>query len=172
MLKVLIVGTRSRALELVDALEQQIIWGVDIVGLVDPDPRYMGMIIQDIPVIGTVKNIHQCLKENVIDEVIIAIPRSLLEDAEPIVMACEEEGITLRFMADIFNIQVANISLAQINDIPLLTMEPVSQDRQQLLAKRLMDLTLTIVSLPLIRPVFSIIALAKSGNRARPFLSS
>ena len=70
--------------------------------MVDPDPSLMGTSIQDIPVIGTVENIHQCLKENVIDEVIIAIPRSLLKDAEPIVMACEEEGITLRFMADIF----------------------------------------------------------------------
>ena len=51
------------------------IWGVEIVGFVDPDPSCLGQLIEGIPVIGTVANIHECLKENVVDEVIIAIPQ-------------------------------------------------------------------------------------------------
>src|SRR5690606_38726470 len=107
--------------------------GVVVVGFVDPDPSMVGSKVLGIPVIGTVDNIHDCLKNNVIDEVIIAISRSLLEDAEPIVIACEQEGIRLRFMADIFNVQVARISLSDIKGIPVLNMEPVAQDSQQLL---------------------------------------
>ncbi|MDD2466005.1 MAG: sugar transferase, partial [Desulfobulbus sp.] len=76
------------------------------------------------------------------------------------VMACEEEGIRLHFMADIFNVQVARISLSQVQGIPLLTMEPVSQDKQQLFAKRLFDLTLTIISLPALMIVFLLVAIA------------
>jgi exopolysaccharide biosynthesis polyprenyl glycosylphosphotransferase len=75
-------------------------------------------------------------------------------------MACEEEGVRLRFMADIFNVQVARISLTQIQGIPLLNMEPVSQDPQQLLAKRVFDLTLTILSIPFLIPLFIIVACA------------
>lgn len=159
-LRVLIVGTRSRAQDLVRALKKEVIWGVQVVGFIDPDPSCLGQEIQGVPVIGTVENMHDCLKNNVFDEVIVAIPRSLLDDAEPIVIACEEEGVRLRFMADVFNIQVARISLSQLQGIPLLTMEPVSQDPQQLFLKRLFDWTLTIISLPVLIPFFMVVALA------------
>ena len=159
-LRVLIVGTKNRAQELVQALQRQVAWGVHVVGFIDPDPSCLGQKIRGVPVIGTVENMHEVLKNNVFDEVIIAIPRSLLDDAEPIVQACEEEGVRLRFMADVFNVQMARISLAQVQGIPLLTMEPVSQDPRQLLAKRVFDLTLTILAIPVLVPLFALVAVA------------
>jgi exopolysaccharide biosynthesis polyprenyl glycosylphosphotransferase len=157
-LHVLIVGSRSRARDLYKALQEKIVWGVKVVGFVDPDPSRVGSEVLGIPIIGTVANIHECLKNNVIDEVIIAIPRSLLKDAEPIVIACEIEGIRLRFMADIFDIQVARLSLSEVKGIPLLNMEPVAQDSQQLLAKRVFDFTTTLLSIPFLAPIFCIVA--------------
>ncbi len=159
-LRVIIVGTKDRAQELFLTLQEQMIWGIEVVGFIDPDPSCMGKTIEGIPVIGTVANTKECLKNNVIDEVIIAISRSLLQDAEPIVKACEEEGIRVRFMADVFNVQVARISLSHIGKIPLLNMEAVSQDQQQLFAKRLFDLTLTIMAVPFLIPLFLLIAIA------------
>ncbi len=141
-------------------LKKQIVWGVEVVGFIDPDPHCLGLMVDGIPVIGTVESIGNCLKDNVVDEVVVAIPRSLLSDAEPIVRACEEEGIRLRFMADLFNVQVARVSLLQIGHIPLLTMEPVAQDSQQLFAKRIFDLVLTILSLPFLVPLFLLITIA------------
>jgi exopolysaccharide biosynthesis polyprenyl glycosylphosphotransferase len=95
-----------------------------------------------------------------VDEVIIAIPRSMLNDAEPIAFACEEEGIKLRFMADVFRLQVARISLALVGNLPLLTLEPVAQDKDILLIKRLFDFTVTLASMPVILPVMALIAIA------------
>ena len=159
-LRVLIVGSKSRAIDLYKALQEQMVWGVTVVGFVDPDPALTGSEVLGIPIIGTVENIHDCLKNNIIDEVIIAISRSLLEDAEPIAIACEEEGIRLRFMADIFNVRVARVSLSEVGSIPLLNMEPVAQDSQQLVAKRLLDVLCTVLALPLLVPIFLLTALA------------
>jgi len=158
--RVIIIGSQRRALELVDALKASSPFGVEIVGFIDPEPRFVGTRIEGIPVIGTVANTHECLKNNVVDEVIIAISRSLLTDAEPIVMACEEEGIKLRFMADVFNVSVARVSLSDVKGIPLLTMEPVARDPQQLLAKRIFDVTLTTLALPFLIPLFLVVAIA------------
>jgi exopolysaccharide biosynthesis polyprenyl glycosylphosphotransferase len=158
-LRVLIIGTGERAREMAQDLKKRAEWGINIVGHLDPDPRRVGADIDGAPVIGTVKNISECLKKNVVDEVIIAIPRSLLEDAEPIAHACEEEGIKLRFMADIFNVEVARISLTQVGSIPLLTMEPVAHDDGKLFAKRLFDLVVTTLSMPVVLPIMAIIAL-------------
>lgn len=158
-LKILIIGTQTRAKALVQALNKTI-HGIEIVGFLDPDPSKMGTTIFGRPVIGTVENTSDCLKNNVVDEVIIAISRNMLKDAEPIVLACEEEGIKLRFMADVFNVEVARVSLSQVSTIPLLTMEPVARDPQQLFAKRIFDLTLTIIFIPILIPIFLLIALA------------
>lgn len=159
-LRIIIVGTKDRALELLHTLKAQMVWGIEVVGFIDPDPSCLGTVIEGIPVIGSVETTEECLKNNVIDEVIIAISRSLLKDAEPIVKSCEEEGIRVRFMADIFNVQVAHISLSQVGGIPLLNMESVLQDKQQLIAKRIFDLSLTILAIPVLIPLFLLIAIA------------
>lgn len=158
-LNILIIGSRSRAIDLVKVLQAQVVWGINVIGFLDPDPNVRGTKILDIPVLGTVANIHEILKKNIVDEVIVAIPRSLLSDAELIAQACEEEGIRLRFMADLFNVKVARISLLQVEDIPLLTMEPVARDAQQILMKRMFDLVLVLCSLPIIIPLFLIVAI-------------
>ena len=100
-LRVLILGTGVRAREVARSLKELTEWGVEIVGHLDPDPARVGEKVDGAPVIGTVHNISECLKNNVVDEVIIAIPRFLLEDADPIAHACEQEGVKLRFMADL-----------------------------------------------------------------------
>jgi len=100
------------------------------------------------------------LKKHVIDEVIIAIPRSMLEDAEPIVIACEEEGFKLRFMADVFNVHVAKISLTMIGQIPLLTLESVAQDSLQLLFKRIFDFSVTLLAMPVVLPLLAVAGIA------------
>jgi exopolysaccharide biosynthesis polyprenyl glycosylphosphotransferase len=158
-LRVLIIGTRARARQLAIALRRRSAYGVEIVGFVDPDPNVHGADKECTPLLGTVANFSECLKENVVDEVIVAIPRSLIEDVEPIVVACEEEGITLRFMADVFNVQVARVTLAHIGSIPLLTMEPVAQDETQLFAKRVFDFILTACAMPFLLPIFALVAI-------------
>jgi exopolysaccharide biosynthesis polyprenyl glycosylphosphotransferase len=159
-LKVLIVGTGDRARFLAKQLKHHAELGFEIVGYLDPDPRQAGQTVEAIPVIGSVGNISECLKKHIIDEVIIAIPRSLLEDAEPIVQACEEEAIKLRFMADIFDLHVARISLHEIGKIPLLTLEPVAQDDTKLMFKRVFDFTITLFAMPFLLPIMTILAIA------------
>ena len=159
-LRIIIIGTRARASELARELKKRMDYGVQIVGFIDPDPACTEGDEECTPILATIDNINECLKKNVVDEVIIAIPRSMLEDVEPIVVACEEEGITLRFMANVFNVQVARMSLAHVGRIPLLTMEPISQDEGQLFAKRVFDFVLTATALPFLMPLFLLVAVA------------
>lgn len=159
-LHVIIIGTGERAREIASELRRQAEWGVEVVGHLDPDPKRVGQMIDNVPVLGTIDDISTCLKEYVVDEVIIAVTRSFLSDAEPIAYACEEEGIKLRFMADVFRLQVARVSLTQVGKIPLLTLEPVAQDRNKLFIKRLFDLVVTLASMPFFLPVILLVAIA------------
>lgn len=159
-LKVLIIGTGNRAIHLSRVLREKVEWGVDIVGYIDPKLDLVGTQILGVPVLGTVDDISNILKQHVIDEVLLAIPRTLIGDVESIAHACEEEGIKLRIMADLYDLEVARVSLMQLDTIPLLTLEPVALDEGKLFFKRLIDVVSVSLSLPLLLPLMACIALA------------
>jgi exopolysaccharide biosynthesis polyprenyl glycosylphosphotransferase len=160
LLKVLIIGSGERALYLSHILKDNAEWGIDIVGYLDIDPELVGKQVFEGKILGTVDDIHAILKHQVIDEVLVAIPRTLLADVDKIAQACEEEGVKFRFMADIFNLSAARITLARLGGIPLLTVETVALDESKLLLKRIIDFTLTFICMPLLLPLFALIALA------------
>jgi exopolysaccharide biosynthesis polyprenyl glycosylphosphotransferase len=159
-LNVIIIGTADRAAELSAKLSEQAEWGINVIGHLDPDPTRVGWEVRGAPVIGTIDDISKILKAHVVDEVVIAIPPSKLEDVEPIALACEEEGIKLQFMADVFNLQFARMRLTMVGSTPLLTLEPVAFDEIKLFIKRCFDFTVTLLSMPVILPIIAVCAIA------------
>jgi exopolysaccharide biosynthesis polyprenyl glycosylphosphotransferase len=158
--RVLIVGSGTRARRLAETLLRHSEWGIRIVGHLDPDPTRIGDRVLQSSVVGTVGDISSVLKGNVIDEVILAIPRAMISDVDKIARACEDEGVKLCLMADVFDVHPARIRLVTLGPIPLLTLEPVAQAESKVLVKRLMDLALVFLMVPLLLPVIGLIALA------------
>jgi len=169
-LKVLIIGTGDRAKSLSEGLRRESEWGIDIIGHLDPEGSRVGMKILGAPVLGTVDKISDVLRDNVVDEVILAIPRRMIEDVEEIGHACEEEGVKLRMMADVFDLKLARMQLVQLGRIPLLTLEPVAHDETKLLIKRAIDLVITCLILPFLLPIMGIIAIAIKFDSPGPVL--
>jgi exopolysaccharide biosynthesis polyprenyl glycosylphosphotransferase len=160
VLKVLIIGSGSRAKRLTDTLQTHSEWGVDIVGYLDPELKKTSRKVENSKVLGTIDDIGETLQNHVIDEVIMAIPRKMIDDVEEIVSACEEQGVKFRLMADIYDLNIARMKLVNLDDIPLLSFEPVAQDEVKLVVKRLIDLTLTIAAMPILIPILMITAIA------------
>jgi exopolysaccharide biosynthesis polyprenyl glycosylphosphotransferase len=164
----LIIGSGSRARRLAESLLRNADWGVHIVGYLDPDPARHGDHVLGASVVGTIDDITSIFRDHVIDEVVLAIPRSMIPDVEKIVRACEEEGIRFLLMADVFDVNVARLRLTHFSEIPLLTFEPVAQEEWALLAKRIMDLTLSVLMLPMLLPLMAVVAIAIRLDSAGP----
>jgi hypothetical protein len=130
----------------------------------------VGKSILGARVLGTLDEITPVLRDHVIDEVVLAIPRAMIGVAEKVVLACEEEGVKVRLMADLFEINVARMVLDEFDDVPLLTFEPVAQEEWKLLVKRALDLGLTLVMLPIVLPLMGVIALAIRRDSPGPAL--
>jgi len=159
-LQVLIIGTGNRAVRLSKALRQNSEWGLHIVGHLDTDESLVGTNVNGAEVLGVVDDISSVLKNHVIDEVILAIPRAMIPDVEKIAIACEEEGVRFRVMADVFDVQVARMELVEFAGLPLLTLHPVSRDEWKDLLKRVMDFVISAASLPVLLPLTAAIAIA------------
>ena len=57
----------------------------------------------------------------------------MFHEVENIVYACEEEGIKLSIMADLYDLQVARIGLRMVGNLPLLSLEPVALNEAKLI---------------------------------------
>lgn len=158
-LQVLIVGSGRRARLLGDQLQVHSEWGVHIVGYLDPTGKSAGRRMND-EILGHVNDIGRILRDNVVEDVIVALPRSMLGDVQKIIDACQEEGVRLRFMADFYEFEAARLRLTEIGGIPLLSFEPVARDEGALLAKRIFDLVVTLASMPIVLPLLLLIAVA------------
>ena len=159
-LKVLIIGTGNRAIRFANSLKLNSDWGLHIVGHLDPDPERIGQMVEGSPVLGSVEDISSVLKGHVIDEVVLAVPRAMIPDVDGIAHACEEEGVKLRMMADVFDVHVARMRLVDLGGIPLLTLEQVAHEEWKVLLKRIIDLAISIIAMPVLLPIMGIIAIA------------
>jgi len=159
-LRVLIIGSGRRAHHLAWQLEENTEWGLQVIGFLDPsDPEKYNRRRSD-KVLGHVSQISEILRTNVVEEIIVAVPRKMLDDLQSIIDACQDEGVKLRFMADIYDFQAARIRLTMVKNIPLLSFEPVARDETMLIVKRFMDLLATLAALPFLVPLFLLVALA------------
>jgi exopolysaccharide biosynthesis polyprenyl glycosylphosphotransferase len=158
-LKVLIVGSGRRARLLADQLQNEVEWGVSIIGFLDPEGRCAGRR-KDDDIIGHVSEVSRVLRDNVVDEVIVAVPRALVDDVQAIVDACQEEGVKLRFMADLYDFEAARMSLAMVRGIPLLTLEPVAMSEQSLIVRRMLDIAVVLIAAAIVVPLLLVLAIA------------
>jgi exopolysaccharide biosynthesis polyprenyl glycosylphosphotransferase len=167
--KVLIVGTGRRAEHIAEMLIQQLEWGVHIIGHLDPQVDLVGGRVLGAPILGTIDE-TVVLRDYVVDEVILAVPRRMIGEVEKVVRVCEEEGVTVIMMADVFDVNVARMGLVHLNSLPLLKLEAVAQDEWKLLIKRMIDLALVMASMPVLLPVMGLIALAIRLDSTGPIL--
>ncbi len=155
--KVLIIGSGERAQKLASSLNNYSEWGAEIIGALDNEQSKSS---EPLKVIGNFGDIAEILKDNVIDEVIIAVPRSLLDDLGTVFEVCETEGVKLSFMADIYDFRVARMQLNMMGSVPLLRLEPVARDARGLLAKRLFDIIAVLLASPVVVPIMLAVGLA------------
>lgn len=157
--KVLVVGSGPRAGYYITRAMPNSEWGVEVIGCVDPDPARVGQLCEGTPVIGTIADLEQIVSTQVVDELVVALPRSRLNDIGTIADICAEQGIELKILADFYDMD-AVVQLDYQNRVPLLSFAPVSLDENKLFIKRIMDIVLVTLAMPLLVPVMLAVAIA------------
>lgn len=158
-LKIVVIGAGPRARDLVETYTSMSEWGIDVIAMLDPSPEQFDVSTASGGAPGALQNIRSILSANVVDEVVVCLPRSRIDNISEIVDACEEEAVCLKFMADIYDIEADAVTLENIGQYPVISFEPIAQEQGMLLAKRTFDLMLTIPTFILLTPLFLTVAL-------------
>ncbi|MEQ8484106.1 MAG: sugar transferase [Pseudomonadales bacterium] len=169
-LKVLVIGSGERARRLMETYRSRSEWGIDFVGLLDPEAHRTGQCVDGAKVLGRLGDIRSVVSGQVIDEVIVCLPRSLIDNLDEVFDACAEEGICIKFLADLYDMPDGTISLEHVGNAAILNFDPVHHQEGKLIVKRIVDLLLTIPALLMLMPLFLLIAgLIKLDSRGPVF---
>jgi len=179
---VIIVGSGTRARHVLHMVQRHREWGLRVVGFVDEgdvphDPRLPAdrvFKLVDLPGI---------IKDNVIDEVIVACPRSMLGSIGPVVAVCATSGVPMTLLSDLFGDYMPPPQVTSFGSLAALSFAPVHHSRSALAVKRAIDVVGSAVLLVAAAPIIGAAALAirvtsdgpvffrqmRCGKNGRPF---
>lgn len=158
---VLVVGTNVRAWKYAQKLTQRPELGYNLLGFVDDEwgglvdfRRRGGRLLSGID------GLLGFLRKQVVDEVVIALPLcSSYPACARVVGWCEEQGVTVRFLSDLFNLSLARAKVELFEDEPVITLSTGAMQGWPVLAKRLLDCSVALVLLTALAPLFLLTAI-------------
>lgn len=166
---VLIVGTNTRAIDIARTIESRTELGYRLVGFVDehwhasePGPR------NDYCMVADLSGLQAFLQDQVVDEVIMCVPiKSFYEKASRIIAQCDEHGIAVRFVSDIFTPAQRRALIDQIDDHRFMTVS-TAPDHEGLVVKYLVDYIIALALLACLAPLFLVVCVLIKATSPGP----
>lgn len=120
--------------------------------------------------LGTIDDIGQVIRTMQIDEVIIALPSNLHQQAIRSVKLCERLGTSFKLIPDLYELSLSRIDMDTIEGIPLIGIKQVSLNTWQFLITRCIDISISAGVLLIGLPFWLIIGLIIRLNAPGPTL--
>jgi exopolysaccharide biosynthesis polyprenyl glycosylphosphotransferase len=106
------------------------------------------------------EDLRKFLRRSVVDEVVIAVPlRSFHNDASEIAGMCEQQGIMLHVLSDLFNLKNRLPTAEEVEGSHLITHSGGIEKGWPTVVKRALDLTLSFILLVLLAPLLLLTAI-------------
>ena len=131
------------------------------VGYVDDDPERGGVDLGRVKGLGGTKNIGKTIQNHGVALVVITLPWKHHERILELVQACRRVGCDVRIIPDVFQLNLRQVQVENLDGIPLLGVngdKPFKASNRIL--KRAIDIGLIVLFSPLILLVFLLIAFA------------
>ncbi len=168
-----VVGSQGNAIRIYQDIENQIeSSGNKFVGYVSINGIKHPEIDSMLSYLGNYKSLKNIIKEQAIEEVIIAIEESEHKLIGNIITALEDSEVVIKIIPDLQDILLGSVRMSSIFHAPLILISPDLMPAWQQSLKRIMDIVASIFVFTLLFPVFLITAIiVKTTSRGPVFYS-
>lgn len=158
---VIIVGTNPRAVNFVHHLERHSELGYRLLGFADEAwPGLTEFDKSPYPLVCDLDGLAKYLRLNVVDEVVVGLPiRSFHSLASQIAWNCEQQGIILRYLPNLFDLKEATQRSHEVEGYSLVSHESTVTDGWALMVKRVIDVVLSSSAILVLSPVLILTAI-------------
>jgi len=168
--RVLIVGAGEIGRTVMRTIVAQPELGYEIVGFVDDNPEKGETDIGRFKALGSVQNLPRLVSEYAADEVIITLPWMYHRKIMAIMAQCERQNVRARLVPDLFQLRLSQVDVDDLGGIPTIGIRQPSIAGWNLMLKRAIDFSVSLLGLVLLAPLMALIALAIKLDSPGPVL--
>ncbi len=167
----LIIGSNENALKVYNEIvNQEHPAGNKFVGFVSVENNNDALLSKHIPKLGEVPDLTNILKEQKIEEVIIALETVEHERLSEILTIVENQQVTIWGIPDLYDFLSGMVKTNSIYASPLIKISNGLMPGWQENTKRLLDVTLSLIASIIFMPVFIILAIIIKTTSKGPVL--
>lgn len=157
--RVLIVGAGEIARSIMRTVVARPELGYQIIGFLDDDPGKQTDIGR-YPALGTTDRLVAALASQPVDDVFVTLPWVSHSRIMEIMQQCDDAGVSVRIVPDLFRITLSHVVVDNLDGIPLMGVRgPVLRD-WQVVFKRVLDVLVSVVAMLVLAPLAVLLALA------------
>jgi len=165
---VLVLGAGPRGQAFAAKLEDHRELGLRIEGFLDDDPNFQ--LPAHWPLLGVLDRLEEVLRTRIVDEVAICLPFSQWTKIDAISQLCEEEGKIVRIPIDVLGRAISTGRIEELDGTPVYSLVSGPDRTLALVAKRVIDVTVSLLGLVLLSPVLLIIGIVVVTTDGPPVL--
>jgi len=155
--RLLLVGTGDIARMILQKIRQSPGIGYETIGFVS-DENGMENILS-LPVLGHTDDLADIIDQYQIEEVIVGMPEASHQRILSIIANCERGRVAIKVFPDVFQIMATEISIDDLNGLPLLSVRDAALRGWRLTIKRGMDVVISSIVLVFGSPFMMLLAL-------------
>lgn len=143
----IILGSNQRALKLYEEITgSQKSTGNKFVGFIHLDEKngYSQQLKDKVPHLGEYKDLKQIVKDNQVEEILIAIESWEHEYLERIINELNDFGVIIRIIPDVYDILSGQVKMNSISDTALITINKQVMPDWQQAVKRFIDVSVSL----------------------------
>lgn len=154
----LIVGSKFKAKQFYeDYNKNPLVYGYNIKGIVGINGS--AIAIEGLPFLGKLQELEEICKEQKIEDVIIAVENKEHLFINKIIISLSSLSVFIRIIPDLYDILSGSVNMSEVIGAPLIDIYPDAMSLWQQNIKRLLDFSISFLSLIALSPIILIIAL-------------
>jgi exopolysaccharide biosynthesis polyprenyl glycosylphosphotransferase len=157
----LIVGSNPRAIEFARTIQSKPELGYRILGFADVEwSGTQALRDQGWRLVCDLDNLRSFVRRSVVDEIVLTVPmRSFHDLASDVVAMCEQQGIVVRVLSDLFNLKHKPSRTEEFEGSPVITHYNGIVEGWPTTIKRAIDFMLSLLLLIAVAPVLLLTAI-------------
>ena len=159
--RTLIIGGESKAVELLaDVAMRKKGLGFNFIGFVDANGNRKKPLQKHLPKLGRIPDIHNIIEKENIEEVIVAIEQTEHNRVKDILNSLFDFGdrILVKIIPDMYDILLGNVKMNHLYGAVLIEIKQELLPKWQMIAKRTVDITFSLLFLITFSPIYLYIA--------------
>jgi len=156
--RILVVGAGNLGKEITSKLQAHRELGLELEGFLDVDRGKIGRNYLGVPVLGPLREVEEVIAEHGVDQIYVALPldahRKMMRVMQSVGRACVE----VKLVPDVLQYATLKSSLEDLDGMPVINLSQVPLQGWYSLAKRMMDITLSLAGILVLLPFLPLFA--------------